>query len=694
MRDATPPAGEYRFLDWHYQPQRRRLVGPAGECRLKPLLDRLLRRLLDEPDSVLTRERLLDEVWTRRHVNDEVLSRAIAELRAVLGDDARAPRCVETLPKGGYRWIAPVLRVEAAGAAATTGRALPSRSQRKLALAAATAVMAAILAVWLLRTPHRDDSRAALTTSLLDARPLSADARLHYDARFDPGGRVVFIRSERPSRASELVLIDPASLAERVLWQDENPLRHPTPSPDGGEIALPRFVGQDCQLWSVAVLDMRRVRLGDCAPSVAGGLEWVDAGAALLYTGAAADADHAPGLMRLDRASGAQRVLTAPTLAEGAHVDPRVSGDGTRLVYASRHDGEEQLWQTRWPDLRERRALLARPEPVYGHAFEPRSPTLWLAGDLTAYRALHRLREGGEPELLGGRGARSIDLAANGAAVWTEARYDADIWLRAGDEAPWNAIAVSNRYESQPEFSPDGMRLALISNRRGSESIAVYDRRDGSVRALSLDPDLRWVRPTWSAREDALILTAYENRHTRLYRYRLAGDVAAPLPHVEMDAFHGTELSDRLVYLGGHDGGRGVLMQWRAGQPASEPLGLGVVASYRASERWLVWRTPDETTLHAAPWPALRPMRTIAADAAGEAFALTGDTLAYVDAGALWRLDLPDGTPRKIDSDRVPNGQGPSLAVSADGALALVTLTSLDMDLMIADAPAGAPPHE
>ena len=90
MDDRSPPATEYRFLDWRYEPARRRLVGPAGEVRLKPLSDRLLRHLLDAPGAVLSREHLIEEVWTRREVNDEVLSRAIAELRALLGDDARA----------------------------------------------------------------------------------------------------------------------------------------------------------------------------------------------------------------------------------------------------------------------------------------------------------------------------------------------------------------------------------------------------------------------------------------------------------------------------------------------------------------------------------------------------------------------------------------------------------------------------
>src|SRR5215813_12288304 len=110
MNDAATPAGEYRFLDMRYEPARRRLVGPAGETRLKPLTDRLLRWLLDAPGTVLSRDALIERVWTRREVNDEVLSRAIAELRALLGDDARQPRFVETLSKGGYRWIAPVSR--------------------------------------------------------------------------------------------------------------------------------------------------------------------------------------------------------------------------------------------------------------------------------------------------------------------------------------------------------------------------------------------------------------------------------------------------------------------------------------------------------------------------------------------------------------------------------------------------------
>lgn len=694
--DAAPIPAAYRFLEWRYEPELRRLVGPAGETRLKPLPDRLLRCLLDAPGSVLARDHLIERVWTRREVNDEVLSRAIAELRALLGDDAREPRYVETLSKGGYRWIAPVARVDAQPPAGTTvgATAAPTGRARRLGIATGvfvTLVVLGGLVAWLYpRAPEQaGDARAPLAVALLAARPLVADPRLEYDARFDASGRVVYIRAERHAGASELVLVDPASLAERVLWSDEGSLRQPAPSPGGGEVALTRHAAGACELWSVALVDLRRSRLGDCAESVAGGLEWVDGDRALLYTGAATAAQREPGLMLLDRRSGMARVLTTPEPGEGTHAHPRLSHDGRWLVYASMRDGEGQLWRTDWPGLQRRTPMLKRPDPVYGHAFEPSGEALWVAGDLTRYRALHRLLPGAEPELIGGRGARSIDLAADGAAVWSEAIYDADVWLRDRDGGDWTAIARSNRYESQPEFSADGDRVALISNRGGSESVFVFDRRDGSVRALPLDPKFRWVRPTWSMRDDALVITAYADRHTRLYRLRPDDDVPRPVADVAEGAFHGTEFEDRLVYMTGNGGGRGQLMQQRTGSTQPQDLGIGTISAYRASPHWLVWRSEGSPVLRAAPWPALRPVREIRSDDHGEALSLAGDTLRFLDQGTLWALRLPDGEPTRVETTRLPNGNGPSLAASADGALAVVTLTSLSIDVMIADGAAG-----
>jgi TolB-like protein len=58
--------------------------------------------------QVVAKERLIQTVWPDTFVTDDVLTRAISELRRVFGDDARDSRFIQTIPKSGYRLIAPV----------------------------------------------------------------------------------------------------------------------------------------------------------------------------------------------------------------------------------------------------------------------------------------------------------------------------------------------------------------------------------------------------------------------------------------------------------------------------------------------------------------------------------------------------------------------------------------------------------
>lgn len=690
---STPqPNPRYRFLHWRYEPERRLLHGVESQVRLKPLLDRLLRHFLDEPGKVLGRDFLIEQVWTRSQVNDEVLSRAVAELRALLSDDARDPRFIETLSKGGYRWVAPVSREEmpqppdAMHVDQAADRSAPAPRWRHAYVIAAMLGLVLLMA-WLgMRRPaHEDPTPAGLALDLLDSRPLATDPRLEFDARFDGAGQVVYIRSELGSNGSELVIVDPRSRAERILWSDPRPLRNPAVSPDGREVALIRRSETGCELWSVVLVDARRRQLAECA-RVAEGIEWADAGASIIYTGLARDDGHAPGLALVNPASGAQRSLTNPELGEGAHVDPRLSADGTRLAYAAKFDGEGQLWLTDWPNMHRPQALLKRAEPIYGHAFEPDGKALWVAGDLTRYRALHRLVPGQEPVLIGGRGALSIDLAKDGAAVWSDARYDGDIHLQRAGRGDSEVIARSNRYESNPEFSPDGKRIALVSNRNGSEAVLLFDLGDASVLPLALEPRFRWVRPTWSLRDGSLVLTAYEEVQTRLYRYLPDRAVLEPMANVEHGAFHGIELADRLFYLRGHRTRQCTLMQLRAGQAQAEALPFGIVQAYRASGQWLAWRREGSRNLHVAPVPALSPVAEITRTDEGaiEAFTLVGNSLYFVDQGALWKQELPDGKRSKVATALVPDGSTPGLGVSASGDLVVVALRDLSIDLMIA----------
>ena len=70
--------------------------------------------------KLVPKDRFLDEVWRGVPVTDEALTQCIKTLRRKLGDDASRPRFIETVPKHGYRFIAPVEAAEQDGAAAAS----------------------------------------------------------------------------------------------------------------------------------------------------------------------------------------------------------------------------------------------------------------------------------------------------------------------------------------------------------------------------------------------------------------------------------------------------------------------------------------------------------------------------------------------------------------------------------------------
>jgi len=76
--------------------------------------------LVRDPGKLVSKNRFLDEVWRGVPVTDEALTQCIRTLRRQLGDDAARPRFIETVPKHGYRFIAPVEVVEPNGAVATS----------------------------------------------------------------------------------------------------------------------------------------------------------------------------------------------------------------------------------------------------------------------------------------------------------------------------------------------------------------------------------------------------------------------------------------------------------------------------------------------------------------------------------------------------------------------------------------------
>ncbi len=77
--------------------------------QLRPKAYAVLKYLVERPNALVTKQQLLDDVWPDTFVGDGVLKDSIRQLREALGDDAKAPRFIETAHRRGYRFIADII---------------------------------------------------------------------------------------------------------------------------------------------------------------------------------------------------------------------------------------------------------------------------------------------------------------------------------------------------------------------------------------------------------------------------------------------------------------------------------------------------------------------------------------------------------------------------------------------------------
>lgn len=373
--------------------------------RLRPILMDVLLRLAVDAGAVVSRETLLNDVWPRRMVNDEVLSRAVAELRTALADDPKNPRYIETLPKVGYRLIAKVVATDETSDLLKAAGALPEPEQQTVAPAKAPDVAAPTLApeqpraaatsadeddafpvvtdyvapapipspsprisIWkFIRLPligvaalaaygiyktqplsDLDSRQIDLERQINAAVPFATSPQSESTPRFSPDGKsVVFVRSAEAS--SEIVIQDVVTGLQRAFSVPNARLASPLFLPDGKRVAywLRRSKPVDGQPeCAIAMRDLDRVTdtvLVDCQQRPQPVFDIMPDGNGLIYS-ALPRAEFPLALMRRDLKARTTQQLTAPSPGDGHDAYPRISPDGKTVAFFRGTQSHVRLW--------------------------------------------------------------------------------------------------------------------------------------------------------------------------------------------------------------------------------------------------------------------------------------------------------------------------------------------------------------
>ena len=106
----------YQFGSFQLDASERRLVRENKEIPLRLKVFEVLLVLVENAGHLLTREELLEKVWSNVAVEENNLSAVVCSLRKALGEGATGQGYIETVPRVGYRFVAPVKELGQASA--------------------------------------------------------------------------------------------------------------------------------------------------------------------------------------------------------------------------------------------------------------------------------------------------------------------------------------------------------------------------------------------------------------------------------------------------------------------------------------------------------------------------------------------------------------------------------------------------
>jgi Tol biopolymer transport system component/DNA-binding winged helix-turn-helix (wHTH) protein len=110
----------YQFKDFRLDTKEKILMRDNESVSLTPKMFEMLSVLVENHGKLIQKEELMKKIWADSFVEESNLTFNIRQLRKVLGDDAQNPTYIKTVPRHGYRFIAPVVEITEEQSAETT----------------------------------------------------------------------------------------------------------------------------------------------------------------------------------------------------------------------------------------------------------------------------------------------------------------------------------------------------------------------------------------------------------------------------------------------------------------------------------------------------------------------------------------------------------------------------------------------
>jgi Tol biopolymer transport system component/DNA-binding winged helix-turn-helix (wHTH) protein len=515
-------ASRFQWDDFVLDLDSYRLERAGRPLSLEPKAFNLLALMVKRPGHLFTKQELFEALWADTAVTDHALTRVIAQLRRILGDEAREARYIETVPTRGYRWIQSVTEiapVEKTHQPPETGEApkAPETHKAPRFAGAIAALSLGVAALLFLLWAQRSVPASALASDPKAMDPkwpmqLTTHGGLDFHPSLSPQGDAIAFASDRTGAFEIHVRGLANGSADVPLTANGGQNVQPAWSPDGQMLAFHSM--RDGGIWTMAARGgtARQISTFGSHPT------WSPDGSRLAFQSSShgdvspfgSGAHTGSTIWLVDRDGANARALTAPSKPQGGHASPDWSNNGRFIVF-SVFDGDRENGTWMVPSEGGDPWALSRGIYQYDPVFSHDDSAVYVAGGhawilvLPLDSSTGKLAGEQRPFAVPGvQGVRGITVSPDGRRLgFAAVSLDSQIWSlgvspNGTGEHPSAVTSDTSHRNSGPVYSSDGRRIAYMSIRQGAlPNVSVMDADGRNASQLTSDETAEF-RPAWS----------------------------------------------------------------------------------------------------------------------------------------------------------------------------------------------------
>ena len=500
----------YKFGPFDLDPEARLLCRDGEPIPMTGRMLDALVVLVERRGRLVDKEELLSRIWAGSVVEEANLTQAIFTLRKILGDSPKDRRYIATIAGRGYQFVAPVTvaspdlngsndngRSTSGDEARAIGR--KTRLVPTIVVSGFLVVLAGLLVIWL---------RSGRKSEPVVPTPLTAAEGSEDSPSFSPDGSQVVYSWNLPGKGSNSRLFTKVIGSGRPvqLTAPSGSDYKPAWSPDGRNVAFIRVTGgPNASVYLIAPLGGTERKLVD--GYLDGKISWSTDSSSLAIAQAKSEGQPT-SLYLVSTETGIEVKLTSSSDLKIRDIDPAFSPDGRHILF-TRCNGPYYCalylldLTVDYRSSGEPRLLRQEGDDVWGCDWtaDGKEVVYAVSDDGGFNHHLMRIRVDAKslPERLSYTGERTGEPAlarGRNRLAYVQDLGDIDIWQVQVGSAPRSFLS-STRFETTPQYSPDGKHIAFGSNRSGVMQIWVCNAVGEDLVQLTHSDRLSGT-PTWS----------------------------------------------------------------------------------------------------------------------------------------------------------------------------------------------------